>query len=69
MDDCAVMDISSDGTILLKRRMDNAPVQRGYLGIYGDEEDKRNHHSGYLTDTSEQITSWRLLDYDDGYLL
>ena len=73
MNDCAVMDLTPQGNgqyaIFLKRRVDNVPVTSGYLGTRGEAVDQRNEISGYTSATSEQVSSWKLIDYDDGYLI
>jgi hypothetical protein len=53
----------------LKRRVDNAAVSSGYLGTRSEDVDKRNDLSGYCSATSSQISTWNLIQYDDGFLI
>ena len=73
MNDCAVMDITpqynGEHLIFLKKRVDDAPVGSGYLGTRSESVDKRNEKSGYLSATNSLISTWKLLEYDDGFLI
>ena len=73
INDCAVMDITPQGNgqhmIYLKTRVDDQVVPSGYLGCRGESVDERDSFSGYLSATGSQISSWRLIEYDDGFLI
>jgi len=55
--------------IYLKTRVDDQVVPSGYLGCRGENVDERDSLSGYLSATGSQISSWRLIEYDDGFLI
>lgn len=73
LNDCAVMDITPLGngyhSIFLKRRVDDTAVSSGYLGTRSEAVDNRNELSGYCSGTSAQISTWKLILYDDGFLI
>jgi len=77
INDCAVVDmIIADSTvdpptymIYMKRRVDNVGVQAGYLSTRSEVDDKRNSESGYLSAAYEQVSTWNLTPYDDGFLI
>lgn len=70
---CAVMDIDQVGdqeySIFLKGRVDGDVWFPGFLGTNSQDIDNRNHHSGYLSATKYEISTWKLIEYDDGYLI
>ena len=73
LNDCAVMDLiplgNAEYSVYLKRRVDEAAVATGFLGSRSEEIDERNHHSAYCSATSEEISRWSFIWYDDGYLI
>jgi hypothetical protein len=77
INDCAVVDmIIADSSadpptymIYMKRRVDNVGVQAGYLSTRSEVDDKRNSESGYLSAAYEQVSTWNLTPYDDGFLI
>lgn len=72
---CAIVDVevSLDNPdqyhILMKGRIDGAGVTPGYLSTRGEDADQRNSESFYLSATPEKISAWKLVPYDDGYLI
>ena len=70
---CAVMDLvplgNEEYSIFIKRRVDSTETTLGFLGTRNEDIDNRNHQSGYLSATSEEISRWKLIAYDDGYLI
>jgi hypothetical protein len=72
------MDISYNGstldgtdlyTIYMKRRVDYQAVAPGYLSTRGENIDERSSSSSYLSATGEQISTWAMRPYDDGFLI
>ena len=73
INDCAVMDITPQGNgahlLFIKKRVDDAAVPSGYIGTRGETADMRNDLSGYLSATPSLISTWNLIEYDDGFLI
>jgi hypothetical protein len=40
-----------------------------FLGTRSEDIDNRSSESGYLSWTSQDISRWKLIPYDDGYLI
>ena len=78
INDCAVMDIIYQGgnldgadiyTLYFKRRVDYQAVAPGYLSSRSEEIDERSSQSAYLSATTEQVSTWAMRPYDDGFLI
>ena len=73
MNDCAVMDITPQGNgahlLFIKRRVDNAAVPSGYIGTRAESTDYRSEVSGYMSATPSLVSTWSLIEYDDGFLI
>ena len=50
-------------------RIDNAAVAPGYLSTRGETIDIIDSRSYYLSATPEKYSSFKLIPYDDGYLI
>jgi hypothetical protein len=55
--------------IYMKSRMDGVGATPGYLGTRGESLDDRNTDSYYLSATFNPISTFKLIEYTDGYIL
>jgi len=55
--------------ILMKGRIDGVTITPGYLGTRGGDLDNRNDNSYYMSATLEKVSTFKLVEYADGYLI
>lgn len=60
---------SDEYYILMKGRMDGVPIIPGYLGTRGEALDERNSQSYYMSATLEKVSTFKLVEYGNGYML
>ena len=51
-----------------KGRVDGGGIS-GYMGTRSQDKDNLNIQAGYVSATGGQISRWKLIPYDDGYLI
>lgn len=71
---CALMDFEvsenpDEYYILMKGRVDGLTITPGYLGTRGGDLDNRNTDSYYLSATLEKVSTFKLVEHSDGYML